>query len=401
VKLLRMADLALRGKRVLIREDFNAPVKGGVVTSDARLRAALPTIRLALEQGACVILLSHLGRPEEGKPDPEFSLAPVAARLAELLGRPVPLRQDWLAGVECAPGSVVLCENVRFNRGEKKDDEALARRMAGLCDVFVMDAFGTAHRAEASTHGVARFAPVACAGPLLVAELEALERALAHPARPMVAIVGGSKVSSKLTVLEALLDKVDKLVVGGGIANTFLAAEGFRIGKSLYEKDMLDMARALLERARARGAQIPLPRDVVVAREFAPTAHADVRPVGDVAEDELILDIGPDSGEQLAALLQSAGTILWNGPVGVFEFDQFGEGTRTVADAIARSRAFSLAGGGDTLAAIEKYGVEDGISYISTGGGAFLEFVEGKTLPAVAMLEQRAAVHAPGATGRP
>jgi len=396
-----MADLALRGKRVLIREDFNAPVKGGVVTSDARLRAALPTIRLALEQGACVILLSHLGRPEEGKPDPEFSLAPVAARLAELLGRPVPLRQDWLAGVECAPGSVVLCENVRFNRGEKKDDEALARRMAGLCDVFVMDAFGTAHRAEASTHGVARFAPVACAGPLLVAELEALERALAHPARPMVAIVGGSKVSSKLTVLEALLDKVDKLVVGGGIANTFLAAEGFRIGKSLYEKDMLDMARALLERARARGAQIPLPRDVVVAREFAPTAHADVRPVGDVAEDELILDIGPDSGEQLAALLQSAGTILWNGPVGVFEFDQFGEGTRTVADAIARSRAFSLAGGGDTLAAIEKYGVEDGISYISTGGGAFLEFVEGKTLPAVAMLEQRAAVHAPGATGRP
>jgi phosphoglycerate kinase len=395
MKLLRMADLALSGKRVLIREDFNAPVQGGVVTSDARLRAALPTIRMALEQGARVILLSHLGRPEEGKADPEFSLAPVAARLSELLGRPVPLRQDWLAGVDCAPGAVVLCENVRFNRGEKKDDEGLARRMAALCDVFVMDAFGTAHRAEASTHGVARFAPVACAGPLLVAELEALERALARPARPMVAIVGGSKVSSKLTVLEALLDKVDKLIVGGGIANTFLAAAGVKVGRSLYEKDMLAMARGLLERARARGAEIPLPVDVVVAREVAATAHADVRPVGEVADDEMILDIGPDSAEQLAAILQSAGTIVWNGPVGVFEFDQFGEGTKAVADAIARSKAFSLAGGGDTLAAIEKYGVEDGISYISTGGGAFLEFVEGKTLPAVAVLEERAAAASP------
>jgi phosphoglycerate kinase len=397
MKLLRMADLALSGKRVLIREDFNAPVQAGVVTSDARLRAALPTIRLALEQGARVILLSHLGRPEEGKPDPQFSLAPVAARLSELLGRTVPLRPDWLAGVECAPGTVVLCENVRFNRGEKKDDETLSRRMASLCDVFVMDAFGTAHRAEASTHGVARFAPLACAGPLLVAELEALERALARPARPMVAIVGGSKVSSKLTVLEALLDKVDKMIVGGGIANTFLAAAGVKVGKSLYEKDMLAMARGLLERARARGAEIPLPVDVVVARQFAATAHADVRPVGEVADDEMILDIGPDSAEQLALILQSAGTIIWNGPVGVFEFDQFGEGTKTVADAIARSKAFSLAGGGDTLAAIEKYGVEDGISYISTGGGAFLEFVEGKTLPAVAVLEERAVLGTPAA----
>jgi phosphoglycerate kinase len=400
MKVLRMADLALDGRRVLIREDFNAPVQGGVVTSDARLRAALATIRLALERGARVILLSHLGRPEEGKPDPEFSLAPVAARLSELLGRAVPLRQDWLAGVECAPGAVVLCENVRFNRGEKQDDEGLSRRMAALCDVFVMDAFGTAHRAEASTHGVARFAPLACAGPLLVAELEALERALARPARPMVAIVGGSKVSSKLTVLEALLDKVDKLIVGGGIANTFLAAAGVRIGRSLYEKDMLAMARGLLERARARGAEIPLPVDVVVARQFAATAHADVRPVGEVADDEMILDIGPDTAEQFAAMLQSAGTIIWNGPVGVFEFDQFGEGTKAIADAIARSKAFSLAGGGDTLAAIEKYGVEDGISYISTGGGAFLEFVEGKPLPAVAVLEERAAAGAPAAGSR-
>jgi phosphoglycerate kinase len=284
----------------------------------------------------------------------------------------------------------VLCENVRFNKGEKKDNEALARQMASLCDVFVMDAFGTAHRAEASTHGVAKYAPVACAGPLLVAELEALERALAKPARPLVAIVAGSKVSTKLQVLEALLDKVDKLIVGGGIANTFLAATGVKIGKSLCEKDMLGMARMLLERARARGAEIPLPVDVVVAREFAATAHADVRPVGQVADDELILDIGPDTAEQFDAILKSAGTIIWNGPVGVFEFDQFGEGTRAIANAIASSKSFSLAGGGDTLAAIEKYGVEDGISYISTGGGAFLEFVEGKTLPAVAVLEQRA-----------
>ena len=391
MKVLRMSDLALAGKRVLIREDLNVPVKDGVVSSDARIRAALPTLRSAMQQGAHVIVLSHLGRPQEGKFESEFSLAPVAAKLTELLGKQVPLRKDWLNGVDCAAGSVVLCENVRFNKGEKKDNEALARQMAALCDVFVMDAFGTAHRAEASTHGVAKFAPQACAGPLLVAELEALERALAKPARPLIAIVAGSKVSTKLQVLEALLDKVDKLIVGGGIANTFLAATGVNVGKSLCEKDMLDMARNLLERARARGAEIPLPVDVVVAREFAATAHADVRPVGQVADDELILDIGPDTAEQFSAILQSAGTVIWNGPVGVFEFDQFGEGTKAIANAIASSKSFSLAGGGDTLAAIEKYGVEDSISYISTGGGAFLEFVEGKVLPAVAVLEQRAA----------
>ncbi len=388
---LRMADLDLRGKRVLIREDLNVPVQDGKVTSDARIRAALPTIQLAMQKGARVLLLSHLGRPEEGVPAAEFSLAPVATRLSELLGKPVPLRQDWLAGVDCEPGEVVLCENVRFNKGEKKDQEDLARRMAALCDVFVMDAFGTAHRAEASTHGVARFAPVACAGPLLVGELEALERALLKPARPMVAIVAGSKVSTKLTVLESLLDKVDQLIVGGGIANTFLAASGFAVGKSLHEADMLDMARNLLAKAKARGTSIPLPTDVVVAREFAATAHADVRAANAVGPDEMILDIGPDTADAFGRILQQAGTIIWNGPVGVFEFDQFGEGTRAIANAIARSKAFSLAGGGDTLAAIEKYGVEDQISYISTGGGAFLEFVEGKVLPAVAALEARAA----------
>jgi phosphoglycerate kinase len=385
-----MADLDLAGKRVLIREDLNVPVAHGAVTSDARIKASLPTIQMALAKGARVILLSHLGRPEEGKCEPEFSLAPVAQRLSELLGRPVPLVTNWLDGVDCAPGNVVLCENVRYNKGEKKDNEQLSRKMAALCDVYVMDAFGTSHRAEASTHGVGRYAPVACAGPLLVAELDALERALQNPKRPLVAIVAGSKVSTKLTVLETLLGKVDQLIVGGGIANTFLAATGHSVGKSLCETDMLDMARDLLAKAKARGAEIPLPVDVVVAREFAATAHADVRRADDVADDEMILDIGPDTSERLAAILQAAGTILWNGPVGVFEFDQFGEGTRTIADAIARSPAFSLAGGGDTLAAIEKYGVTDGISYISTGGGAFLEFVEGKTLPAVAMLQQRA-----------
>jgi phosphoglycerate kinase len=385
-----MADLDLAGKRVLIREDLNVPVHDGVVSSDARIRAALPTIRLAMEKGARVLLLSHLGRPEEGRFEPEFSLAPVAHKLSELLGKPVPLVKDWLNGVDCAPGSAVLCENVRYNKGEKKDNEALAKQMAALCDVYVMDAFGTAHRAEASTHGVAKFAPVAAAGPLLVAELEALERALRTPKRPMVAIVAGSKVSTKLTILESLLGKVDQLIVGGGIANTFLAATGIKVGKSLCEMDMLDMARELLARAKARGAEIPLPTDVVVAREFAATAHADVRAVNEVKDDELILDIGPDTAERLCAILKSAGTILWNGPVGVFEFDQFGEGTKAIADAIASSNAFSLAGGGDTLAAIEKYGVEEGISYISTGGGAFLEFVEGKTLPAVAMLQARA-----------
>jgi len=399
MKLLTMADMDLRGKRVLIREDLNVPVEDGVVSSDARIRAALPSLRMAMDQGARVLILSHLGRPEEGRPQAEFSLAPVAARLSELLGKPVPLVKDWLGGVNCAPGAAVLCENVRFNVGEKRDEEGLARRMAALCDVFVMDAFATAHRAEASTHGVARYAAAACAGPLLVAELTALERALATPARPMVAIVAGSKVSTKLTVLEALLDKVDKLIVGGGIANTFLAASGIKVGKSLYERDMLDIANKLAEHARRRDAAIPLPVDVVVARERAATAHADVRPVNRVAADEMILDIGPDTAEQFCGILESAATIIWNGPVGVFEFDQFGEGTRAIANAIARSKAFSLAGGGDTLAAIEKYGVEEGISYISTGGGAFLEFVEGKPLPAVVALEERAAQVHPAVAG--
>jgi phosphoglycerate kinase len=388
---LRMADLDLRDKRVLIREDLNVPVEDGVISSDARIRAAVPSLRAAVSAGARVIVMSHLGRPKEGEFSAEDSLAPVAVRLGELLGQSVRLQRDWLDGVECAPGEVVLCENVRFNKGEKKDDEVLARRMAALCDVFVMDAFGTAHRAEASTHGVARFAPIACAGPLLVGELDALSRALARPARPLVAIVAGSKVSTKLTVLESLLGKVDKLIVGGGIANTFLAANGIEVGKSLHEPDMLDTARALLGQAAARGAEIPLPTDVVVAEEFSPTAVATVRPVGEVRPHELILDIGPQTAARFAGLLAGAGTILWNGPVGVFEFDQFGGGTETLAKAIAASPAFSLAGGGDTLAAIEKYGVAGGISYISTGGGAFLEFVEGKTLPAVAMLESRAA----------
>ena len=390
MKVLRLADTELRNKRVLIREDLNVPVHDGAVTSDARIRAAVPTIRYALDQHAKVFILSHLGRPEEGKYDERLSLAPVAARLSDLLGKPVPLRKDWLDGVDCAPGDALLCENVRFNKGEKQDSESLARRMAALCDVFVMDAFGTAHRAEASTHGVARFAKVACAGPLLVGELEALETALHQPARPLLAIVGGSKVSTKLTVLESLLEKVDKLIVGGGIANTFLAATGVGVGKSLHEAEMLDVARRLMDKARARGTEIPLPTDVVVAKEFAATAHADVRTIHDVRPDEMILDIGPDTADHFSALLQTAGTIVWNGPVGVFEFEQFGEGTRAIALAIARSKAFSLAGGGDTLAAIEKYAVEDGISYISTGGGAFLEFVEGKTLPAVAALEERA-----------
>jgi phosphoglycerate kinase len=391
VNVLRMADVELAGKRVMIREDLNVPVDKGVVTSDARIRAALPTLRHAMQRGAKVFILSHLGRPKEGHFTAEDSLAPVAVRLSELLGKPVPLRENWLKdGVDTGFGEAVLCENVRFNRGEKANDEALARRMAAMCDVFVMDAFGTAHRAEASTHGIAAYAPVACAGPLLTAELEALERALDKPARPLVAIVAGSKVSTKLTVLESLLAKVDKLIVGGGIANTFLAATGVAVGRSLHEADMLDVARGLLDTARARGAEIPLPTDVVVAREFAATAHADVRSIHDVHAEELILDIGPDTAERFAKLIEGAGTIVWNGPVGVFEFPQFGEGTRTIANAVARSKAFSLAGGGDTLAAIEKYGVAEGISYISTGGGAFLEFVEGKTLPAVAALESRA-----------
>ncbi len=390
-RVVRMQDVALKGRRVLIREDLNVPVKDGVITSDARIRASLPTIQLALAAGARVMIMSHLGRPEEGKPAEEFSLAPVAMRLSELLGRHVSLVKDWLDGVEVAPGEAVLLENVRFNKGEKKDAEDLSRRMAALCDVYVMDAFGTAHRAEASTHGVARYAPVACAGPLLVNELVALDSALHSPKRPLVAIVGGSKVSSKLTVLEALLARVDRLIVGGGIANTFLLAQGMPIGKSLAEPDMVDIAKRLLAQCAERGIELPLPTDVVVAKSFSAKAEADVKAVAEVTADDMILDIGPDTAERFARAVGDAGTVLWNGPVGVFEFDQFGEGTRVLANAIAASKAFSLAGGGDTLAAIEKYQVEESISYISTGGGAFLEFVEGKPLPAVVMLEARAA----------
>jgi phosphoglycerate kinase len=391
VRVVRMTDLDLKGKRVLIREDLNVPVKNGVVTSDARIRASLPTIQAAKAAGARVLLMSHLGRPEEGVYNEEHSLAPVASRLSELLGSKVRFERDWLGGVACEPGEVVLLENVRFNKGEKKNKDELAQQMAALCDVYVMDAFATAHRAEASTHGVGRFAPVACAGILLVNELEALEQALLNPKRPLIAIVGGSKVSTKLTVLENLLGKVDKLIVGGGIANTFLAAAGHPIGKSLHEAEMIDIAKGLLERSHAGGAEIPLPTDVVVAKEFSDKAEADVKPVADVAPDEMILDIGPDSAERFAAALKGAGSIVWNGPVGVFEFDQFGEGTRTIAQAVAHSPAFSMAGGGDTIAAIEKYGVGQDISYISTAGGAFLEFLEGKKLPAVEMLEARAA----------
>jgi phosphoglycerate kinase len=391
VKIRKMLSLDLAGKRVLIREDLNVPIQDGAVTSDARIRAALPTVQAALTAKARVLVMSHLGRPEEGRFAAEFSLAPVAKRMAQLLGVPVALKRDWLDGVEVAAGEVVLLENVRFNKGEKKNLDELAKKMAALCDIYVMDAFGTAHRAEASTYGVAKYAPVACAGPLLVSELAALETALEKPARPLLAIVAGSKVSTKLTVLESLLSKVDQLIVGGGITNTFLAALGFNVGKSLYEADMLDICRRLLDQSQKRGIVIPMPTDVVVAKELSATAEADVKPVGAVASDEMILDIGPDSAEQMAALVASAGTILWNGPVGVFEFEQFGEGTRTLANAIARSKAFSLAGGGDTLAAIEKYGIAESISYISTGGGAFLEFVEGKKLPAVEILERRAA----------
>ena len=385
-----MSELNLAGKRILIREDLNVPMENGQITSDARIRAALPTLQLAIERGARVLVMSHLGRPKEGVRDPALSLAPVAKRLSELLKRPVRLAADWLDGVEAAPGEVVLLENVRFNQGEKKDDEGLARRMAALCDIFVMDAFGTAHRAEASTHGVAKFAPIACAGPLLVGELDALETALHAPARPLVAVIGGSKVSTKLAVLEKLIDKVDQLVVGGGIANTFLAATGMPIGKSLHEADMIDVARRLIAKARERGVGIPIPVDVVVGSEFSAAALAAIKHVSEVAIGDMILDIGPDTAQQIAEIIMKAGTVIWNGPLGVFEFDQFGEGTRVLAQAIARSKAFSIAGGGDTLAAIEKYDVGSGISYISTGGGAFLEFVEGVTLPAVAMLEQRA-----------
>jgi len=383
-----MTDLELRGRRVLIREDLNVPVTGGVVTSDARIRAALATIRLALDAGAAVMLMSHLGRPVEGVADREFSLQPVADRLAELLNRDVPLITDWIDGVEVATGDVVLLENVRFLEGEKACDETLAKKMAALCDVFVMDAFGTAHRAHASTYGVAEHAPLACAGPLLVAELTALAKALDNPARPFVAIVGGSKVSTKLPVLGALADVVDCLIVGGGIANTFIAAAGHDVGGSLFEANMLDTARELADSSDAT-ADIPLPSDVVVACEFSAAAKAVVKPVGAVCPGELILDVGPETAQHFADIIAGAGTVIWNGPVGVFEFDQFGAGTKVLAEAIAASNAFSVAGGGDTLAAIDKYGVADKISYISTGGGAFLEFVEGKTLPAVRILQER------------
>ena len=381
----RMTDLDLAGKRVLIREDLNVPVKDGKVTSDARIRASLPTIEHALKAGAKVMLMSHLGRPTEGEYAEEFSLQPVADHLGKLLGRDVPLVKDWLDGVDVAEGQVVLCENVRFNKGEKKDDEALSQKMAALCDIYVMDAFGTAHRAQASTHGVGKFAPVACAGPLLANELDALGKALNAPEKPLVAIVGGSKVSTKLEVLESLSDVVDQLVVGGGIANTFLAAAGHPVGKSLYEEDLIPAAKKIAEKVH-----IPIPVDVVTAKEFAESAEATAKKVDDVAEDDLILDIGPQTAHIVAALMKEAKTIIWNGPLGVFEFDQFGEGTKEMAEAIADSDAFSIAGGGDTLAAVDKYGITDKVSYISTGGGAFLEFVEGKVLPAVAMLEARA-----------
>ncbi len=390
MSVISMADIELAGKRVLIREDLNVPVADGKVSSDARIRAALPTIRAALAANAAVMLVSHLGRPTEGEAEEKYSLQPVADRLTELLEIDVALVSDWIDGVDVAPGSVVLLENVRFLAGEKACDEALSRKMAALCDVFVMDAFGTAHRAQASTYGIAEYAPVACAGPLLMAELAALEKALTNPAKPMVAIVGGSKVSTKLTVLDALADIVDSLIVGGGIANTFIAAAGHGVGNSLYEADMLDIARKLAEPKEGR-AEIPLPSDVIVADEFSADADARHKPVEAVSADELILDIGPDTAAQFANIIAGAGTIIWNGPVGVFEFDQFGDGTRVIAEAIATSDAFSVAGGGDTLAAIDKYKVADRISYISTGGGAFLEFVEGKKLPAVEMLERRAA----------
>ena len=389
MSVVRMSDLELSGKRVLIRQDLNVPIDGGKVASDARIRASLPTIEAALDAGATIMLMSHLGRPTEGQPDDKFTLQPVADRLSELLGREVSLVRDWIDGVDVAPGNVVLLENVRFLDGEKACDESLARKMAALCDVFVMDAFGTAHRAQASTYGVAEFAPVACAGPLLAAELEALGKALDNPARPLVAIVGGSKVSTKLDVLDALAGIVDCLIVGGGIANTFIAAAGHDVGKSLHEADMLDTARRLAAGGEGR-AQIPVPTDVVVAGEFA-DVEGTAKAVDAVSGDEMILDIGAETAANFSDIIAAAGTVIWNGPVGVFEFDNFGAGTKALAEAIAGSDAFSVAGGGDTLAAIDKYGVADRISYISTGGGAFLEFVEGKKLPAVEVLERRAA----------
>ncbi len=385
----KMVDLDLSGKRVLIRQDLNVPVKDGKVTSDLRIQASVPTIEKALAAGAAVMVMSHLGRPVEGEYNQEFSLKPVAEQLSLLLGKPVHLEQDWLDGISINAGEVVLCENVRFNVGEKKNNDDLGKKMAALCDVFVMDAFGTAHRAQASTHSVAKLAPIACAGPLLANELDALGKALNQPKQPLVAIVGGSKVSTKLTVLESLSTKVDQLIVGGGIANTFIAAAGFSVGKSLYEADLIDEAKRLMTAAKEKGSDIPVPVDVICAKEFSDTAEATVKNVADVEADDLILDIGPETSKQYAQIIQSAGTIVWNGPVGVFEIDQFGNGTKSMAEAIADSAAFSIAGGGDTLAAIDKYNIKDKVSYTSTGGGAFLEFLEGKVLPAVEILEQR------------
>ncbi len=388
--IVRMTDLDLAGKRVLIRQDLNVPIENGEVASDQRITASLPTLRAALDAGAAVMVMSHLGRPKEGQWSEADSLAPVARRLSQLLGREVPLVRDYLDGVDLAPGALALLENCRMNVGENADDERLAQRYAALCDVFVMDAFGTAHRAQASTHGVIRFAEQAAGGPLLMAELDALAKALDRPARPLLAIVAGSKVSTKLKLLSSLVDKVDQLIVGGGIANTFIAASGFGVGKSLFEPDLVDTAKRIMADAKARGAEIPLPGDVVVAPAFKADAPATVKPVDAVGADDMILDIGPDTAARYAGLIDRAGTVVWNGPVGVFEFDAFGEGTRALARAIAGSKAFSIAGGGDTLAAVDKYGIADAVSYISTGGGAFLEFLEGKTLPAVAALEARA-----------
>ena len=389
MSILRMTDLDLAGKRVLIRQDLNVPVADGKVTSEQRITASLPTLRLALEKGAAVMVMSHLGRPKEGAWSEADSLAPVAARLSELLGFEVPLLRDYLDGVQVRPGQLVLLENCRMNVGEKADDEALSKRYAALCDVFVMDAFGTAHRAQASTHGAIRFAKQAAGGPLLMAELDALAKALDNPARPLLAIVAGSKVSTKLELLSSLVSKVDQLIVGGGIANTFIAAMGFGVGKSLVEMDLIDTAKQIMADAKARGADIPLPLDVVVAPAFAADAPATIKRIDEVGADDMILDIGPQTAQAYAALIAKAGSVVWNGPVGVFEFDAFGHGTEAVARAIAASRAFSIAGGGDTLAAVDKYGIEDEVSYISTGGGAFLEFLEGKALPAVVALEAR------------
>jgi phosphoglycerate kinase len=385
-----MSDLDLRGKRVLMRVDFNVPVQDGEITDETRIQATVPGIRHALSQGARLMLVSHLGRPKEGEFSEKESLSPVARRLSKVLGEDVPLKRDWLKGVAVEPGRVVLLENCRFNRGEKKDDDALAKTMAALCDVYVNDAFGAAHRAEASTHAIARHAPVACAGPLMAAEIEALSRALERPARPLVAIVAGAKVSTKLTVLGALAEKVDHLIPGGGIANTFLLAAGMKVGRSLAEPELAAEARRIVGILRAKGGDVPLPTDVVCAKELSRSANAVIKAVDEVGDDDMILDIGPDTAAAFAQSIAGAGTIVWNGPVGVFEFDQFGQGTRALAKAIADSAAFSLAGGGETLAAIAKYGVAEGISYISTGGGAFLEFLEGKKLPAIEILEQRA-----------